>query len=430
MRSIRLPLWAAVLVSTLLLASCGGGSSSGSGQVRMVNATRTHASLDLLSSGTKIAGIGGVTAGTVSAYAGVGAGTPTLQVADAGSLTALASSGPSVTKDQSYTLVAYETNGAIKSAWISENDTTPTSGTASLRVLDLASDAGPLDVYVTAPETVLTSGVAPTFSFGTSTGVQTSVLQSFTPGTYRVRVTAAGNQADVRAELASVSLANQQLVNVVLTPMTGAGLINAATLVAKGAYTASTNGNARVRIASGVPGALVAVSQGSRVVEAGAVSPTIGSYFTVPAGSAAWAVTVNGGAAAVPPITLAAGSDNTLLVSGTTAAASAAVLADDNHVPASTSSSNIRIVNGLAGTTSGLSLSVDFALVASNVTPGSASAYRTVSGNTSMRLEVDSPLSAVPVSLQTGLSVLGGGVYTVFVLGDATAPLTVLRRDR
>ena len=53
-----------------------------------------------------------------------------------------------------------------------------------------------------------------------------------------------------------------------------------------------------------------------------------------------------------------------------------------------------------------------------------------MTGNTNMRLEVTSPLSTAPISLQPALPVPGGGVYTVFVLGDVNAPVTSVRKDR
>lgn len=414
----------------LSLAGCGGssGSDSGTGQVRVINATHSHASIDLLVASTKQTGP--VAKGSASAYVGVAGGAQTVAVSDSGTVTALATVGPSISKDSYYTLVAYESNGVVKASWVGENDTAPTSGTANLRVLDLATDAGALDVYITTPTTDLASVGTPTFSVGaTGTSPGTSFL-AFTPGTYRVRVTASGNKADLRLDMPSVALADQQIVTVLLTPTTGGALVNGGVFAERKDYTAATNTNARVRLVSGVASGVVAARVGSAVVEASAASPTIGTYVTVPSGSATWAVTVNGNAAAVPAITLSAGSDNTLLVTGTPTVAAAALVADDNHAPSVSSTNNMRLVNGLPSTAVGLSLTVDFAIAASNVLPGAGSAYKTVTSSTNQRIEITSPLSAVPLSLQTGLSLPSGGVYTVFVLGDIAAPVTAIRRDR
>lgn len=422
-------LWALSLAGALVLAACGGsgGGGSGDGNVRVLNLTRTHASVDMLVGGTKQ--ISAVARNSASAYVGVGAGNNSLQVTDAGSLTALVTTAPTVAKDQYYSMLVYESNAALKTAWLSENDTAPATGLSSLRVFNVASDAGALDVYVLQGSTALTSGTNPVFVLSGTGTSQITAYNNFAPGTYRVIVTSAGNQSDVRLTLPAVVLGDAGLATVVLAPTLGGGLVDGGVVVQRAAFTATPNPNARVRVVSGVPSALVTAAAGSTVVEAGAVQPN-GSYVLVPAGSAAWAVTVAGNAAAVAPITLVAGSDNTLLVTGTTAAATARMLDDDNHAPTVTSNVKIRLLNGLSTGNVGLQMSIDFTLAASNVVPGSVSAYKTVAGNTNMRLEVNSPISSVPISLQTGLPVAGGGVYTVFVLGDTASPVTSLRRDR
>ena len=168
--------WAAagLVLATLamLVTGCGGGSSSGDGQVRLINLTLSHASLDLATSSTSSSKlVSAVTPGTASAFKGVGAGSATLLVTDTGSTTTLISSGPSITKDQSYALIVYESASTLKSAWLSENESTPTSGTGALRVVNLATDAGALDIYVTTPGTVLTSSLSPTYSLAAGSGV-------------------------------------------------------------------------------------------------------------------------------------------------------------------------------------------------------------------------------------------------------------------
>jgi hypothetical protein len=412
----------------MVLAACGGGGSdSGTGNVRMLNLTRAHSSLDLLVTSTKQ--ISAVSTNSASTYVGVGSGNNSLQVTDAGTQTALVTTAPTVAKDQYYSLLVYESNSALKTAWLAENDTAPAAGTSNFRIFNVATDAGALDVYVIAVGASLTSGQTPTFVMsGTGTSQITAYL-SFTPGNYRVVVTASGNQSDVRLNLPSVNLADTGLTTLLLAPTTGGGLVDGGVIAQRATFTAYPNSNARVRVVSGVPSALVTANAGTTVVEAGAIQPN-GSYVTVPSGSATWAVTVAGTAAAVPPITLVAGSDNTLLITGTTAGATARMLDDDNHAPTVTSNVKMRLLNGLSAGNVGLQMSIDFALAASNVTPGTASIYKTVSGSTNMRLQVDSPTSATPVSLQTALNVPGGGVYTVFVLGDVNSPVTSVRKDR
>jgi hypothetical protein len=231
-------------------------------------------------------------------------------------------------------------------------------------------------------------------------------------------------------DLPAVTLDDQQTAAVVLTPTLGGALVDAGVLVERGSYTGTYNTQARVRLVSGVASGVVQASLAGTVVEAGIASPAVGTYVTVPSGTETASVLVDGTAASAAPTTLAAGSDNTLLVSGTPASAQVTLLADDNHLPALGSNVAVRLVNGLSGGTVGLTMTVDFASVAGNVVSGSASPYATVAGDTNMRIEVDSPSTSTPLSLQTGLNIPGGGVYSVFVLGDVAAPVTQLRRDR
>lgn len=424
----------------LVLAGCGGSSSSsssGNAQLRVINATRTHASIDLSSAvltstttGTATKPISAVARQSASATTSLAGGSYSLQITDAGSTTTLASTSPTLTKDQSYSLLAYESGGVVRVALLGENDTAPAAGSSAVRIFNAAADLGAVDVYITAPTVDLATVSAPSFALAASTSVQSTTTLTFTPGTYRVRVTASGNRDDVRLDIPSTTFADQKTTTVVLTPTLGVGLVDGAVLVEKGDFASFANTKARVRLVSGVSGGTVTASAGTSTIEAGALSPSIGSYVVVPSGSAAWSVNIGGRAASVPPITLAAGSDNTVLVTGTTAAASASLLVDDDHAPAVSSNVNLRLINGLQPGSAGLSLTVDFSLVANNVAAGASSGYKGVTGNTSMRLEVSSSLSPTPISLQTALNIPGGGVYSIFVLGDPAAPITSVRKDR
>jgi len=140
-------------------------------------------------------------------------------------------------------------------------------------------------------------------------------------------------------------------------------------------------------------------------------------------------VTAGGNAASVAPINLVAGSDNTLLVTGTAAAATATLLTDDNHAPTVSTNAKMRLINGLSSGTEGLQLYVDLAQVATGVTPGTASTYRAVTGSTNMYIEVKAA-SGTSVWTLSNRSIPGGNVYTVFVLGNASAPATTMLRDR
>lgn len=420
--------WKAVVagaLTSLLVACGGGGNSSGAANVRLVNATQTHASLNLLANST--AAINSTAADTVSAYAGVPEGGPTLQLNDATTGAVLGTTAPSVGKDAHYALIAYESGGTVRTTIVQEDTSAPTTGNASVRVLDLASDAGALDVYITDPAVDISTLSSPTFSFGSGTTTQVSSAVSFAPATYRIRVTGAGNVGDLRLDVPSVAIGNQQLVTVVVTPTIGGTLVNGATLVQQGAYTATRNASARIRVVADVGGGgAVTARAGTATLANNVVSPAVGSYAVVPAASAL-TVTVNGATVTAPTARPAAGGDYTLSVFGNTGAPVATLITDDNHLPSTASNFKIRLYNGLTGAQTPLSLAANFAQVASNVPPGAASSYASIVASTATRLDVDS--GSGNVYSESALNVPANGVYTLFMIGDASAPVHLLRRD-
>ena len=210
---------AAALVAVGLAACGGGGSSNDVANVRLLNTTLTHQSTSLLVGGSTA--IATVPLDTVSAYAGATAGSPLLQINDATTTSALATLAPTVGSNAHYVLVAYEGGGAVRTAIINEDTAAPPVGTAALRVFNTATDAGAIDVYVTDPTVNIAT---PTFTFSTATSLQTSGFVSLPPGTYRIRVTGAGNPADLRLDLPSFVLTDQEVASAILTPTVGGTL--------------------------------------------------------------------------------------------------------------------------------------------------------------------------------------------------------------
>lgn len=431
MRKFRILTGFVAAFAAAALVACGGGGNSGdSANVRLINATLSHASLNMLANAASV--VTATAVDTVSAYVGVPTGSPALQVNDATSSAVLATTAPTVGKGQHFALIAYESGGVVRTAVIAEDATAPTTGTAALRIFDTATDSGAIDVYVTDPAVDITTLSSPTFTFASSTSVQSSALLSFGPGTYRVRVTGAGNATDLRLDIPSVVLANQNIATVILTPTTGGTLANGAVLLQQGTYTASRNTSSRVRLAAAVSGnASVTVTAGGTPIGTGVIAPAIGAYTNVPSGSAI-NVSVNGASIGAPAAALTAGSDTTLLVYGAPGSATATLIADDNHLPSVTTNFKVRLLNGVTGAAVPLSLDANFAVVASNVTPGTASGYAVVPAGTAgtlTQIDVTSPASLKPI-YTTSPPIPGNSVFTLFMLGDASAPIPVLRKDR
>jgi len=423
---------AAVLVAVGLAACGGGGSSNDAASVRLVNSTLTHQSVSMLAGGTTV--VTATPIDTVSSYAGVAVGSPVLQVNDATTNSALATLAPSVGANAHYVLVAYESGGVVRTTIINEDTALPTVGTASLRIFQAATDSGAIDVYVTDPSTDIGTLTSPSFTFGSSTSLQTSSFLSLSPATYRIRVTGAGNPADLRLDLPSFVLANQEVASVILTPTVGGTLVNAGVLAQQAGYTAGRNTTARVRLAAAVSAnAVISASAAGTAVGTSVVAPSVTGYAVVPSGSPL-TITVNGASVASPVAALAPGGDSTLFVYGAPGSATASLITDDNHLTNSTTTLKMRLVNGITGAASPLTLNAAFSVIASNIAPGAASSYSVVGATVPLQLDVFAASNPTPIysTTNTGgpLTLPGNSVFTLFMLGDAGAPVHLLRRDR
>ena len=413
------------VVMAAVVSGCGNsGNSSGSTSLRLVNATLTHQSLDLLVNAS--VAIPATAIDSVSNAASPTSGSVTLQINDASTATALVSSIVSLTGGSHYTIVAYESGGALKTAALTEDFATPATGSAQMRFYDTSTDAGALDVYVTTDtvtrwDTYLASVSTPTTTITASNSPTSSGFGLYAAGTYRVYVTGAGNKADLRNGFAgtTVTLASQQTATVLLTPALGGVLVNGSTVTQQvaGGYSALRNATARVRLVGAVSAnAVVAATAGATTIDLGNVAPTVGNYVIVPAPSVL-AVNVNGASVTPPAAPLVAGSDATLLVYGNPGNATASLITDDNRRPSVSSNIKLRLVNGITGTPGSLSMSANFTTLASDTAAGAASTYGLVAGSTSMQVDVTSALKP-DFFTKPGLNVGNDKVYTLFMLGD------------
>lgn len=420
----------ALLAATAWLTGCGGGGGgdSGSAALRLVNASPGYAALDLYVDDSKANSA--VATGATGGYASVTAGTAVSTVlTSSGSSTALSTSSRTLSAGVSYTLVGYGWQGALKTALLQDDVEAADSGKSKLLVMNLATDAGALDVYLTGTDEALddATAVASGVEAGNSVG-----HFSHTSGTYRLRVTGAGNKSDLRLDVSGLSLASTQVAALMLTPGSGGVLVNAQLLVQKGASTVLANTQARARLVASVSanGRVGASANGSTLASS-LTSPGIGSYTLVTGSATApVTVTVDGVAVSVPAQALSVGGDYTLLVRGDAAAPQVTVLTDDNRLPSVSTAAKLRVLNGLNGLDAGLTLSADFSALASNVLPGQASSYTSVTASTAMRLEVSSALSNTPLFQLTDASISAKGLYTVFMLGDVASLQSVLRKER
>lgn len=414
------------LASAALLGACGGGSDDNQARLRLLNASIGYAALDMAVDDTTVNSA--VAYGAVGDYADVDTAETGTEVRTSGVGSTVASTTPSLTAGYRYTLIAYGAAGSARTTLLEEEQDEPDSGKSKLLVLNLAPDAGALDVYVTASSETLdaSTAVASSISAGAGSGYNT-----LTAGTYRVRLTAAGSKTDVRLDMPAVTLPSEGVQTLILTGTSGGVLVNGLLLAQTGGVTAYANATARARLVAAVDSnATVGATRGDTTLMTTSRAPGVGDYKTVTAGADSLSIVVNGSAVPVSTPTLAAGGDYTLMVWGTAASPQLTVLTDDNRLPATSAQARIRLINGVSSNTTGLTLNVDYSPLASNVMAGSSSTPVTTTASTSTLLTVTSPASTTPVYSLSELAIQSYGVYTVFVMGGDANPIGSLRKER
>jgi len=192
------------------------------------------------------------------------------------------------------------------------------------------------------------------------------------------------------------------------------------------------NPNARVRGAIGTA-AGVNVGIGGVTLLTGAQAGVVSSHYSlVPAGSAAVDLQVGGASVAVPTQQLVAGGDYTMLVWSNASGPQLTLVSDDNRPP-TTGKAKLRVLNGISGTDTPVTMAVDFLPVAEGIADGQASGYTEFDTTTDTAIQYQIDVSDANTSTnlvsKTAVILTADSVYSLLVSGDTTFSGT-LRKDR
>lgn len=410
---------------TLAAMTLGGcGSSDNNASVRMLNVSLGYPSLDLYDNKNSNSGDSelenAVGYETLTSYGSLSGGTYEMKFrvhGDSGNLEDLTSENFA---DQTHTTyVAYGSSGNFSTLKISEDVGAQGSGKSGVQMLNVA-EAGALDVYLTDSTTSL-SDVSPTFSSIASGASATNTSLDY--GTYRLRVTGAGNSSDLRLDVPSVTFSNEQNYSVILTSTTGGVLVNALYLPQQGTLTKYENTNSRIRAAVGISdGTLVNISVGGTSLLSNATAGVIsGSYSQLTAGDAAVSLTVDGNTVTVPDLTLSAGGDYTLLLWSNASGNQTTLISDDNHIPTTSGKLKMRILNGMSSLGDAVNFTANFSPVAEGIAVGQASTPEEIDAGDNYELDVTDATNGASLLSKTSISVNAADVYTLFVVGGGTA---------
>jgi hypothetical protein len=425
-----------ICVAALALNACGGsGEEKGEDpKIRLLNLSTGYPSLDMMTNldsdedDDDETQATGVALETVSSYATLDPDDYTVKVRRTGSGSVLRSfAGEELVEDTINTYVAYGEVGNFGALRIDDTLDEADAGETKLSVANVSS-AGALDIYLTDAATDL-DDTTPVLS---SVGAGLTAL-STDAGTYRLRVTASGDPADVRLDVTTFTLADRGVASLILTSTQGGMLANAVYLPQEGQPNKISNSKARVRGAVGLAnGANASIQIGGQPVLTAATAGVIGSRYTLlDAGSVPVTLMVNGAAVPVPNVSLSAGADYTLLVWSNANGPQTSLIVDDNRLPSGGSSvTKLRLLNGMSTLASPLTLSVDFSPVIEGTLLGQVSDEIEISSGTDRLFDVSNTSTAQSVLTRGSITLQGNSVYTFFMTDNAATPIGVLRRDR
>jgi hypothetical protein len=424
-----------ILLAAAALASCGGSGDEdeGDARIRLLNLSTGYPTLDLITNvdadedDEDVTHASAVPLHAVSDYVTLEADDYTIKLKRTGSGSILRSfAGEELVEGTTNTYVAYGEVGAFGALRLDDTADEADAGETKLSVANVSS-AGALDVYITDTDVDL-DDTTPVLS---SVGAGFSGL-SVDSGTFRLRVTAAGDSSDVRLDVAAFTLADRGVAALIFTSTQGGTLANAVYMPQEGQPTRLLNTKARVRGAIAVAnGASTSIRASGQTVLGAATAGVIGSRYTLlEAGTVPVTLTVNGAAVSVPDVSLQAGADYTLLAWSNAAGPQISLILDDNRLPSNSSSTKIRLLNGMSTLTAPLTLAVDFSPVIEGTLLGEVSDEVEVSAGTDRMFDVTNSSTAQIVLSRSAISLQANSVYTFFMTDNGATAIGVLRRDR
>ena len=420
-------LYAATVVAALSLSGCDSTATGGDAYVRVVNASMDYASVDLyLDDKLKIASTGYESA---SSYLKVDSDTYDVEFRRSGASGALGSYNTDLQGDERLTWLVLGPSGSFQVIAIDESRDPADKDESLLRVVNAASDAGSVDVYLTDATTNL-ADVSPDYAAVATDQLAGEGLVRLDAGTWRLRVTAAGSKTDVRIDRPDLVLASKGVYTLVVTGTTGGVLTDTMLLKQNGPVTVLPTTQARVRAVVGLDGGTTTnISVDGTALVSAATIPVLGTYRVVDAGPADVTMSVDGSDVAVADLTLAAGADYTLVYTGTPASVTQTSVLDVNRLPTS-GSFKVRLINAMSALAEPISMSVNFLPAADSVALGSVALSDEIDAVSNGRLDVTRVSTSSTLYSLTSLSLESRAVYTQVMFGSAAASTGALRKDR
>ena len=183
-----------------LVVYADAGPATAAGTARFLHASPDGPAVDAVVDGSVFAADLGYE--EFSGYVPVASGVRDVMVVPSAGGATLIDLDVDVTAGSAYTVLAVDSAASLAGVTLTDDLTPPGAGNVRVRAVHAAAGAGNADVYVTPEATADLTGLTPDVAdaaFGAASG-----YLEVPAGTYRVWVTAAGDQGTVRANLVNV----------------------------------------------------------------------------------------------------------------------------------------------------------------------------------------------------------------------------------
>jgi hypothetical protein len=421
------------LVLSCLLAFAVAGCNTGKG----VNSGSTHGTMRVINVIPNAGGplnvtfdnqpfANGLAFEGMTAYQPIDVGAREVQIAVAGSSTNVIDLIPTFLADNAYTFVAFGAVGTASGTVVNDTLTVdPGAGMFALRVINGASNNAGIDVYVTSPGEDLNT-VSPSIAgVGYAT---TSAFVNLPVGNRQIRITAA-NSKQVIYDAPAQSFAERAQIEAIVYSRGSSTLVNVAFLNIDDTGTGSIGNSqlARFKVINGSMAGSLSVFVDQDLALSNIPYAAASSYQTINAGSRVLTIesaATPGAALLTLPATFPSATDTAIAVTGPAGALSATLYSEPNFPPA-VNRARVRFINSTVDVAA-LDVFINFsrqvtALPMNTVSPGIEVAADPTAG-TSYEFDFNVSGSSQPALQLPGVVLLGGQLYTIYVVGPGSAP--------
>lgn len=432
MPSARLSWLALAVIVLAAIAGCtlksGGYNTTSPPKVRFFNASADIGTLDA-SVGTTQA-IGLLTYESFSTYRPTATGTQPVTITLTGTTTQVIQTELSLDNGQRFSYIVYGRPNAPNALVLADNVDLPGGGAIKVRFANVATEQGPLDLYITNPGDSLDS--ATPFISNVGLGTATGYIDRGS-GSTEVRITRAGTK-QVLYDSGQITLTERNAYGIVAYSRGDPNQVNVGllTMDTLGSGSSLNSVLSLTRLVNAAPTeASVTATLPNNVSIANVPFRSVSPYQLVTSG--AQTVSVANTAAPATPLStntvlLPPGGDATMVLYGAPGAERVIGLQDFNYLPMTPGAARVRVVN-VRSDTGSMTTYVNGNLVVGALSPGLPSLYFELPAGSYLFSFVD-PASSASVLDVPNVVLAPDHTYTLYLTGTTGGFSSIQTLDR